>query len=495
MRHHQPRVGLMPLYMKLYDDFLPDLLPQLQPWLESIATGLEAEGLTVVRSGVCRVADQCQQALREFTAEDVDLVVTLHLAYSLSLEAVDALAAAGRPILMLDTTVDDRFGQDVDPDLILRNHGIHGVQDLACMLVRRRVEFEIVAGHATGSNVLHRAAAVAHAAAAARRLRGQRVLRIGPPFAGMGDFAVPSQQLHEVLDITVDELPPAALDQAARAVSPAEIDAELERDAARYDIQAAADVHRCSVRVGLGLRRTLQAGGYDAFSMNFLSFDAAAGSVDTIPFLEASKAMTRGIGYAGEGDVLTAALVAALATGIGPTTFTEIFCPDWHGGTLFLSHMGEINPAVAATRPSIVQREFPWTAIRNPAILACCPAPGPAVLVNLAPRADATFRMIIVPVEVLGDATRPAMRQLVRGWIRPVVGFDCDGSRSAPGGAAGAAPPRRRALEWFLEHYSRLGGTHHSALVLGDHTETLAAMARFAGIEAVVMGGRSRLPS
>jgi L-arabinose isomerase len=485
----QPRVGLMPLYMKLYDDFLPDLLPQLQPWLESIATGLEAEGLTVVRGGVCRVADQFQQVLREFAAEDVDLVVTLHLAYSLSLESVDALAAAGRPILMLDTTIDDTFDQDVDPEQILLNHGIHGVQDLACMLGRRRVPVEIVAGHATGSDVLHRAAEMARAALAARRLTGQRVLRIGPPFAGMGDFAVDPEQLREALGMEVEQLQPAALDEGARKVSAEEIDTELRRDAARYDIHAAADVHRRSVRVGLALRRTLEAGGYDAFSMNFLAFDSADGAVDTVPFLEASKAMARGIGYAGEGDVLTAALVAALATAVGPTTFTEIFCPDWKGGTLFLSHMGEINPEVAATRPSIEQREFPWTATRSPAILACCPAPGPAVLVNLAPRADAALRLIIAPVEVLGDATRPAMRELVRGWIRPLVGAERGASRFGSAATPDSASTRRRALEWFLEQYSRLGGTHHSALVLGDHTEALAAMARFAGIEAVVMEG------
>ena len=55
--------------------------------------------------------------------------------------------------------------------------------------------------------------------------------------------------------------------------------------------------------------------------------------MDTMPFLEISKAMSRGIGYAGEGDLLTAALVGALLAAWPRTTFTEIFCADWKGGS------------------------------------------------------------------------------------------------------------------------------------------------------------------
>jgi L-arabinose isomerase len=84
--------------------------------------------------------------------------------------------------------------------------------------------------------------------------------------------------------------------------------------------------------------------------------------------------------------------------------------------------------------------------------------------VNLAPGPDDTFGLIIAPVEVLGDATNPAMHERVRGWIRP------------------ACP-----LEEFLETYSRRGGTHHSALILGDHTEAVTAFARFAGLDSTMI--------
>jgi L-arabinose isomerase len=277
----------------------------------------------------------------------------------------------------------------------------------------------------------------------------------------MGDFDVEDEVLRRRLSMTVDEIAPRALAPYVESVAEAAIEEEIAADRARYTVEAPPEVHRRSVRIGLGLRAFLGNDAYDALSLNFAAFDSREGAVDTVPFLEAAKAMARGLGYAGEGDVLTAALVGALSRAFGRTTFTEAFCPDWEGNAIFLSHMGEINPEVAAEKPHLVEKDFPWTGARNPAILACAPAPGPAVLVNLAPGPAETFTLLVCPVEVLADGTDPELRQGVRGWVRP-----------------------HRPLPEFLEEYSRRGGTHHSALVLGDRAEAIAAFARFAGIEA-----------
>jgi L-arabinose isomerase len=462
--NRKPRAGLLPLYLKLYDDRSPKMREVLDPWLEQVETGLADQGVDVVRARTCRVKEEFDAAVAELEARGVDLLVTLHLAYSPSLESIDALTGTSLPLLMLDTTMDNDFGPDVDPGRLLYNHGIHGVQDLACMLRRRGQAFEIVAGHVSESNVLSRAADMVRAAHAARCLRQTRALRIGPPFRGMGDFAADDALLKQRLGISVTQIGAADLVPACEEITDAMVEAEMAADRERFATEAPEEVHRRSVRVGLGLRRCLDAEEAGAFSANFLAFDMPDGPVDTVPFLEISKAMARGIGYAGEGDVLTASLVGALLSAFERTTFTEIFCPDWKGDALFLSHMGEINPAVAAETPRLCEKDFPYTPTRNPAFLACAPAPGPAVLVNLAPGPDDSFRLIVCPVEVLGDGTHPAVQKMVRGWIRPACRVDR-----------------------FLEIFSRFGGTHHSALVLGDHAEAIAAFARFADLECCVI--------
>jgi L-arabinose isomerase len=73
----------------------------------------------------------------------------------------------------------------------------------------------------------------------------------------------------------------------------------------------------------------------------------------------------------------------------------------------------------------------------------------------------------VAPVEVLpeSDSIDPAMFNTVRIWIKP-----------------------RLPVAPFLEEYSRNGGTHHSALVLGDVAEAIAAFGRQTGLDVVTIG-------
>ena len=454
-----PKIGFLPLYLKLYDDKMPEYRPGFDPLLATIEKGLTQHGATVVAAKVCRITSEVKAAVALFEKQDVDCVVTVHLAYSPSLESAPVLARTKWPLIVLDTTLDADFGPTVDPAKIMYNHGVHGVMDLASMLRRLGRAFEIVAGHVTESNALQRVAGLAEAAVAARRLRGAQALRLGPSFKGMGDFAVEAEALRRALGIRVEQAGLAELTGAIKAVKPAEIEAEMALDRQRYDVRVEPEVHRRAVTAGLGLRRLLAAKDYTGFSVNFQLFDKP--TTPAMPFAEISKAMARGIGFGGEGDTLTGSLVGALATGFGTTTFTEIFCSDWRGNSLFLSHMGEINPETVAGKARLVQCFFKFLGQPTAAIVGAV-KPGPAVFVNLVPGPKNSFDLLVSPVEMLADSKREDMQSTPRGWMRT-----------------------KQPVATFLEEYSRHGGTHHSALVLGAKAESISAFARFAGVKLV----------
>ena len=451
------RIGLLPLYLKLYDDVVPEIRRGFDPLLKTIGKGLTARGATVVCAPVCRVTAEVEAAVALFREQDVDCVMTVHLAYSPSLESAPVLAGTAWPLILLDTTMDAAFGRGVDPSRIMYNHGVHGVMDFASILRRRGRSFEIVAGHVRDPQVLARAADLAQGAVAARRFLGARALRVGPSFAGMGDFAVEAGALRRALGIRVDQADASDLVAAMKKVKPAAIAEEVARDRKAFRVQIDAALHRQVAHAGLGLRRLLAAHDYAGFSVNFQEFSARK-QPPGMPFAEISTAMSRGLGYGGEGDILTACLCGALSTAFGDTTFTEIFCSDWKGDSLFLAHMGEINPDVAASRPCLVASESAFVGPRT-ATLVCGIRRGPAVFANIVPGPNNRFDLLVAPVEMLGDATNPKMRKGVRGWMRPLL-----------------------PVAAFLEEYSRFGGTHHSVLVMGEHTEALTAFARFAGL-------------
>ena len=486
------KVGLLPLYVKLYDEVLPDLAARVAPFVGHVEASLAGGGLEVVVAPLSRTRPDFAGAVELFESARVDAIVTLHLAYSPSLESAEVLARSPLPIVMLDTTPDRDFGGHVDPLRLLENHGIHGVQDLACVLRRFGKPYRVVSGHLDDPDVIQRCVVAvrevaqaidspratlapdagglplpghstprnANAVRASQCLRSMNVLRIGGAFPGMGDFAVSDDVLRKVFGITVENIEPNTLADAVNAVTRDAVAEEIAADRQRFRVDCDEVVHARSVRVGLGLRAFLEHGGFGAFSLNFLAFNDAGGPVNTVPFLECCKAMARGIGYAGEGDVLTAALVGALLQGFGATSFTEMFCPDWLGHSLFLSHMGEINPAATAAQPVLHEKDFPFTATLNPATLACAPRPGRATLVNLAPGPNDSFRLITASVEVLADGTHPDLVRWVRGWIRPAL-----------------------PLPRFLEEFSHLGGTHHSALMVGEHTAALADFGELLNLE------------
>ncbi len=459
----KPVIGLLPLYLKLYDDTSPERREAFQTYLESVKKEFQERGVEVVSSDICRLANEFAEAVHLFEQEQVDCIVTLHLAYSPSLESIEALSKTGLPILVLDTTMDAHPYEE--SGWIMYNHGIHGVQDMCNMLIRKNKDFIIEAGHIETSDVLDRIMRHIKGAKMANQMRNARVGRIGEPFVGMGDFSVEPSILREVLGVTVCPATPQQIAEFLPDEDDPEIEAELEKDSARFDVsQVNPEPHRLAVRTGLAVRRWIEKENLTALTVNFLEI-TKAGKLPVMPFLEISKAISRGIGYAGEGDVLTAALVGAMASALGEVSFTEMFCPDWRDGVIFLSHMGEINIDLAGAQPVLIEKVWPYTDAEPPVFAAAAFKQGNAVFVDLAPGPDDTFSLVISPITVVGERDRVKLSKSIRGWIRP----------SLP-------------IEEFLAAYSEAGGTHHAAIAYGDVIQELSSFGRMMGWQVVVIG-------
>jgi len=462
---NKPTIGLLPLYLALYDETSPEARPRINEFYSTIARELGSRELEVVTADVCRIKSEFDRAVSGFEKAGVDAIVTLHLAYSPSLECSEALSRTHLPVIVLDTTPTFSFAPGQDPAEIMYNHGIHGVQDMCNLLIRNGKPFEIEAGHWEKSDVLDRVAAWARAARVASNMRSAKVGRIGIPFVGMGDFAVPENVLKST--IGVETL--AADFTELKSLMPNDedplVDAEMAEDARRFSSDGLdRDAHRRTTRTCLAVRRWIETKGLSAFTVNFDVIDESTG-LGTLPFLEASKAMGRGIGYAGEGDVLTAAMVGALAAVYPDTTFTEMFCPDWENDTLFLSHMGEANPNLLTGEIVLKQKNMSFLKVESPVMVFGRFRGGQAVFVDLAPGPDDTYTLIAIPVTVIDDDNRDTMTDTVRGWIQPNL-----------------------PISDVLEEYSRLGGTHHAALVYGDKQEDIIRFGQLMGWDVAVLG-------
>ena len=459
------RIGFLPLYLALYDEEDPALKEPMLACYEEIARRLEALGMSVLRAPVCRVAEEFEAAVTRLLAEGAEVLLTLHLAYSPSLESIDAIIRSGLPVVALDTTpCYDLTGAMAVKDQIMENHGIHGVQDLCSLLARRRVPYKVVAGHWEQPQVLARAASACRAAAAAHALGGMRVGLVGEPFRGMGDFLRTPEELREELGVTVVPFAMEDYPGYAAQISREQVEEELCRDRALWDVQAVnADAYREATRCGLALREWAREQKLDALTVNFL--DTGSGKLPKMPFLGLSKMMAEGFGYAGEGDCLTAALGGALGRIYADVGFSEMFCPCWKSGNLLLSHMGEINLNLAAPTPAVVDMPFAYTDAGDTVAPAARFRGGEGVMADLAFGADG-YRLILSKAELLDiEDADSVYRGAVRGWLWP----------SMP-------------LAEFLEAYSHAGGTHHWVWVYGAAMEEFKNFGSFCGFSVDIIG-------
>ncbi len=454
------KAALLPLYIELYDTHISSARPRMESFLQEVTDKLELSGVSIFKLPICRVKEEFDLAVKKAEIEGVHAIITLHLAYSPSLESVEALAKTKLPVIVMDTTPTYNFSSMQSPDEILYNHGIHGVQDMCNLLTRNNKYYSIEVGHLDNSNIVERITRQVMSAKMVSVIRNSRTGRIGSSFKGMGDFVVKPNVITESIGTTVVEAEPKDLEKYLPNENDPVIEEEMKNDYINFDADNIdSSVHRLSIRNGLALRKWVEEKRLNAFSINFMEISQGKG-LSIMPFLEISKLLSNGIGYAGEGDVITASVISALFSIFKDVTFTEMFCPDWENDAVFMTHMGEMNIAISSKKPKLSVMPWKFSNSSDTMFATACFKEGRAVLVNLAPTGDNSFSLILSPVTLLPEDDNTRFSNKVRGWMKPNM-----------------------PLPDFLKKYTQLAGTHHSALVYTEDIDIIGEFGNMMGWE------------
>lgn len=457
------KVGLLPLFMEKIDNTSPDARPEFTIFIEKIAEKLKKSGLDLIQSEISCIKKDFIEALELFEKNDVDAIVTLHLTYSPSLESVPVLSNTRIPIIVLDTTQSYEFGPHKKLGDILYNHGIHGVQDFCNVLRRYNKNFFIEAGHWEKSDVLER---IKNRAIQAKLLKSFLNIKVGlldQPLEGMGDFQIGHEILQKNFGFNIFKSKSAIIKKDIKSISSETIKKEIEKDKQRFDFDNIDDeLYENSIKVSLALRNWIRKNELNSFSINPFTF--AEGDMPYIPFLEASKELADGIGYAGEGDILTSSITHSVMKIYPDTTFTEMFCPDWKNNSIFISHIGEGNYNLLSGRPKIISKKYPLADFKNVVIAVGVLKPGKACILNMAPAPGGKFKIILIDGEMLEIKEKDNLNATIHGWFRP-----------------------NNDISEILSEYSKEGGTHHLVLVYGNIISSLAGFGEGMGLKTTVL--------
>ena len=454
----RPRVGVLAVTIELYEQLAQGLRQQREQWLRgsvlpALASIADIRFARAVyrREDVEAIVADCEQA-------GCDALLVVCLTYAPSQMILPALQRTRLPILLWNTqelwTVDERF----DADKMGHNHGVHGTQDLANVLLRSEVPCHYVTSHFNDGNGLKELEDFFAAAAAVAGLRRCRLGLMGHPFPGMGDFAVDSTHLAATLGCSWEPLSVEQYNQRAAAApdhSVEQLKTEYHQSYALAGDLTEADLD-ATARAELSLRSIVADRRLDGMSFQFLAFGEDERTMTT-PFVAISRMMADGMGFAGEGDLVGAAGTWFLNRLCPPASFSEIFTIDFAGNGVLLSHMGEANAAMARKDRKIplVARPTPIVRTRGRQLaLVNSFEPGPATLCALALGPKQRWRLIVSRMEIQDFGPLAAL---------PVPHCKVKNHDD---------------IRHWLTAYAMAGGPHHHAICFGDARSRLKIAAK-----------------
>lgn len=447
----------------LYDDMIPGITEHQAGYAARVAEKLSDTAEWTVAPPV-RGRDQAEQAVRDFEDAGLDGVLVVMLTYGPSMRVTRALTQTRLPVALANIQPDPEVTAAWDMDDMTYNQGIHGAQDTANAMVRAGRPFEVITGEWQSPEFAERFDRWARAARAVTAWRRLRVGVFGYPMNGMGDARVDETALLRSLGPEVEVIAPGALHRTMAELSSEEVSALMKWEDENFEVdqRLSKEEREDHARMQLGIERLLVQHGCEAYSTHF---DAIGedGRFARLPMAAASTLMAQGYGFAGEGDVLAAAIVHAGHQLAGDGHFTEMYAMDFPSDSILMSHMGEGNWRVARDDEPLrlIKRPLGIGGLADPPTVVFRYRTGPATLASLVALGGEDFRLVVAEGEIIDAPELPSL-EMPYGQFRPASGIrDC------------------------MDAWLRAGGTHHMAMNIGHRAEDWRVLCDLAGIEYV----------
>ena len=447
----------------------PETIKQVERHCEIITAGWnkdEAIVGTVVFKGAVLDAASIQKVIQDAnnTPQCAGIIAWMHT-FSPSKMWIAGLTRLQKPYLHLNTQFNrDIPWNEIDMDFMNTNQSAHGDREHGFIGARLRLPRKVIAGHWEDAKVRTRIGRWMRSAIGVHESRQLKVCRFGD---NMRDVAVTEGDKVEAeikLGWSVNTHGVGDLIARMEKVTEAEVDAKMAEYKQKYDIRTDnIEAVRYQARQEVAMRAFLTEGGFTAYTDTFQDLQ----QMRQLPGLATQNLMKDGFGFGAEGDWKIAALtrvMKVMAAGLpGGTAFMEDYSyhmdPDNEG--ILGAHMLEVDPDIAANRPSIEVHVMNIGDREPPARLTFATGDGPAIVATLVDMGD-RFRMIVNDIEARSPYQKMPKLPVAQVMWKPLP----DLSTSAEA--------------WILA-----GGAHHTVLSYQLDAEYLRDFCEMLGIEFI----------
>ena len=376
-----------------------------------------------------------------------------------------------KPLLHLATQYNESIPwKTIDMDFMNLNQSAHGDREYGFINARLNKQNKIVVGYWKRPEIQKEIADWMDVAVAYNESFGIKVARFGDNMRNVGVTEGDKVEAQIQFGWTVDYFGIGDLVQVIDRVSDEEVEQLFEEykelytfDYGDYEEKTWEEHVKVQAQQEIGIRRFLEEGGYNAFTTNFEDLYG----MKQLPGLAVQRLMAEGYGFAGEGDWKTAAidrLLKIMARG-KDTGFMEDYTYELASGqeAILESHMMEVDPTLAATKPRIVVSPLSMGDREDPARLVFDGKAGEGVVVSMADFGT-HYKLLINEVEAFEPTTEAPNLPVARVLWKTKPNFH-EGVHS-----------------WI-----QAGGGHHTVVSLNLTTDQIETWAKLVELETVVI--------
>ncbi|MCG7339159.1 L-arabinose isomerase [Staphylococcus sp. ACRSN] len=384
-------------------------------------------------------ADTITQIMKEANyRDDIAGVITWMHTFSPAKMWIRGTKILQKPLLHLATQFYDNISwEKIDMDYMNLHQSAHGDREYGFINKRLDKNNKIIFGHWKDKATLEDIKSWMLIANAYNESFNLKVARFGDNMRNVAVTEGDKIEAQIQFGWTVDYFGIGDLVAYINKVSDDEIDNLFEVYQEKYDFDYrgySKDEFNASVREQIkyevAIKHFLDSGGYTAFTTNFEDLHG----MKQLPGLAVQRLNEQGYGFAGEGDWKTAALdrLLKIATQNKATGFMEDYTYDMRSDKQYIlgSHMLEVDPTLAATKPKIVVDHLGIGDKNDPARLVFDGQSGEGIVVTMLDLGthykfiinEITAEEIDTPAPNLPVArvlwqTKPTLEEGVRRWI------------------------------------------------------------------------------
>lgn len=417
-------------------------------------------------------ADTITKIMKEVNyREEVAGVITWMHTFSPAKMWIRGTKLLQKPLLHLATQYNESIPwKTIDMDFMNLNQSAHGDREYGFINARLNKQNKIVVGYWKRPEIQKEIADWMDVAVAYNESFGIKVARFGDNMRNVGVTEGDKVEAQIQFGWTVDYFGIGDLVQVIDRVSDEEVDQLFEEykelytfDYGDYEEKTWEEHVKVQAQQEIGIRRFLEEGGYNAFTTNFEDLYG----MKQLPGLAVQRLMAEGYGFAGEGDWKTAAidrLLKIMARG-KDTGFMEDYTYELASGqeAILESHMMEVDPTLAATKPRIVVSPLSMGDREDPARLVFDGKAGEGVVVSMADFGT-HYKLLINEVESFEPTTEAPNLPVARVLWKTKPNFH-EGVHS-----------------WI-----QAGGGHHTVVSLNLTTDQIETWAKLVELETVVI--------